>query len=55
MRVDVDRVLVVGEEREPDVVGLRDGAPGRRAKDIADLEVFEEAPFGHRRDANCLG
>src|SRR5438874_8744261 len=47
MGVDVDRVLVVREKREPDVVGLRDGAAGRRAMHVADLEVFEKRTVGH--------
>src|SRR5438477_3059442 len=57
VRVDVDRVLVVREKREPDVVGLRDGAASRRAMHVADLEVFEKRTVGHGRmlDASPQG
>src|SRR5947209_8082775 len=41
--VDVDGVCVVRQQREPDVVGLRDRASARRAMHVAHLEVLEEA------------
>ena len=51
VRIDVDRVLVVRQQREPDVVGLGNGAAGERAIDVADLEVFENG-LRSRADAN---
>ena len=42
--VEMQRVGVHGQEGEPDVVGLRDGAPGPVLVDIADREVLVIAP-----------
>src|SRR5256885_4252568 len=52
VRVDVNRVLVIGEQREPDVVGLCDGAAGRGSKHVADLEVFEKRTVRHAANAS---
>src|SRR5262249_40724803 len=43
MRVEVDRIGVHGEEREPGVVGGRDGAAERVGDDEPGLEVFKVA------------
>jgi hypothetical protein len=50
----VDVVGVVGEQREPGVVGLRDGPPVRVVIDVADGEVLEVAalPAGVRSSAD---
>src|SRR2546421_2797636 len=42
--VEVERVLVHGEQREPGVVGLRDGASRPMLVDVADREVLIIAP-----------
>jgi hypothetical protein len=42
--VEMQRVGVHGQQREPDVVGLSDGAPGTVLVDIADREVLVVAP-----------
>jgi hypothetical protein len=39
LRVEVDRVRVVREQREPDVVGLEYGAPVAASVDRPDLEL----------------
>ena len=39
-RIEVQRMLVHGEQREPGVVGLGDGAAGPVLVDVADLEVL---------------
>src|SRR5260370_25518314 len=44
MVVEVDRRSVLGQEREPDVVGRRDCPAERVLVDVADLEIFEETP-----------
>src|SRR5262249_37673644 len=42
--VNVQRVLVHGEQREPGVVGLAERAPGAMLVDVAALELLEVAP-----------
>src|SRR5204863_5610306 len=43
-RIEMQRVLVHRQEREPGVVGLADRAPGAVLVDIADREFLETAP-----------
>jgi hypothetical protein len=47
--VEVDLVRVVGEQGEPDVVGLGHRAAEPASVDVTDVEVLEEAPLptGH--------
>src|SRR5882672_2873552 len=45
---------VVGEEREPDIVGFRHRAPDTAAINIADLEIFEIASFPTRLDGHVF-
>src|SRR5882724_507099 len=54
--VEVDLVRVVGEQGEPDVVGLRDRPAEPAAVDVADVEVLEEPPLppGHARHSLLL-
>jgi hypothetical protein len=47
MRVDVQRVLVHGEETEPSVVGFGDGTPGPVFEGLTGLELFEVAAEPH--------
>src|SRR5712692_2835312 len=44
MVVEVDRRRVLGQEREPDVVGRRDRPAERVLVDVAHLEILEESP-----------
>src|SRR4051794_1244099 len=42
--VEVKRVLVHRQQREPDIVGFGDRAPGTMFVDIADREILEMTP-----------
>src|SRR5215831_2020537 len=48
--VEVNRVRIHRQTREPDVVGLRDGPAERVLVDVADDEVFEDATGPARFD-----
>src|SRR5207253_5501273 len=52
VRVAVDRVRVVRQQAEVDVVRLCDRAADRRAIDVTDLEVFEKAAARHAANAS---
>ena len=54
LRVEVNRVGVHRQAREPDVVGLSDRAPERMLVDVADLEVLEHAPGPTLLDCHSL-
>src|SRR5215813_15194701 len=50
LAVEMDLVAVVGQEREPDVVGLGDGPPIPAAVDVSNVEVLEIAALPPRHD-----
>jgi len=45
--VDMHRVLVLCEQREPGVVDFGDGASRPVLDDLTDLEVFKKSPVCH--------
>jgi len=54
--VEVDLVGVVGQQRQPDVVGLGDGAADVAAVGVANLEILEEPAdpaLLHRHVSSC--
>src|ERR1700682_2944008 len=49
VRIDVQRMLVHRQQREPDVIVLGDGPAGPMLVDVAGLELLVIAPERHRQ------